>query len=154
MTKRIISALLAIVMATAVALSFGGCAGKQGVPLTGETINVYNWGEYIANGDDGSMDVIAEFTKRTGIEVNYTTFASNEEMYAKISSGAADYDVIIPSEYMIEKKDKGRAEYYNFFTFGHWGKAAGYDLCIDSSILGIEGTADFIIDFGRKAGLI
>ena len=106
MTKRIISALLAIVMATAVALSFGGCAGKQGVPLTGETINVYNWGEYIANGDDGSMDVIAEFTKRTGIEVNYTTFASNEEMYAKISSGAADYDVIIPSEYMIEKMIK------------------------------------------------
>ena len=58
------------------------------------------------------------------------------------------------AEYMIEKRDKGRAEYYNFFTFGHWGKASGYDLCIDSSILGIDGTADFIIEFGRKAGLI
>lgn len=55
---------------------------------------------------------------------------------------------------LIEKKDRGRAEFYNFFTFGHWGKAAGYDLCVDSSLLGIEGTADFIIDFGRKAGLI
>lgn len=55
---------------------------------------------------------------------------------------------------LIEKKDRGRAEFYNFFTFGHWGKAAGYDLCVDSSILGIEGTAEFIIDFGRKAGLI
>ena len=96
MTK-IISCLLAIIMAAAIAVSCAGCAGKEGAAApTGEVINVYNWGEYIANGDDGSMDVIAEFTKRTGIEVNYTTFASNEEMYAKISSGAADYDVIIP----------------------------------------------------------
>lgn len=55
---------------------------------------------------------------------------------------------------LIEKMDKGRAEYYNFFTFGHWGKAAGYDLCVDSSLLGIEGTAEFIIEFGRRAGLI
>lgn len=55
---------------------------------------------------------------------------------------------------LIEKTDRGRAEYYNFFTFGHWGKASGYDLCVDSSLLGIEETAEFIIDFGRKAGLI
>lgn len=58
------------------------------------------------------------------------------------------------AEAEIEKRDRKRAEYYNFFTFGHWGKASGYDLCIDSSILGIEGTADFIIEFGRRAGLI
>ena len=58
------------------------------------------------------------------------------------------------AEALIEKRDKGRAEYYNFFTFGHWGKASGYDLCVDSSLLGIEGTAQFIIDFGRKAALI
>ena len=58
------------------------------------------------------------------------------------------------AESYIYKRDHGRAEYYNFFTFGHWGKAAGYDLCIDSSILGIEGTADFIIEFGRRSGKI
>ncbi|MCQ2178165.1 MAG: cytidylate kinase-like family protein [Bacteroidales bacterium] len=58
------------------------------------------------------------------------------------------------AEAIIEKRDRARAEFYNFFTFEHWGKAAGYDLCIDSSILGMEGTADFIIDFGRKAGKI
>lgn len=71
-------------------------------------------------------------------------------------SEVANYDGISEeeAEIIIDKKDKERAEYYNFFTFGHWGKAAGYDLCIDSSILGIEGTADFIIDFGKKAGLI
>jgi len=55
---------------------------------------------------------------------------------------------------MVEEKDKGRSEYYNYYTFGNWGVASTYDLCIDSSILGIDGTADFIIDFARKAGLI
>ena len=54
----------------------------------------------------------------------------------------------------VERQDKTRQSYYNFFTFGNWGAASDYDLCIDSSILGIKGTADFIIDFGRKAGLI
>ena len=49
-------------------------------------------------------------------------------------------------------KDKKRAEYYNYYTFGEWGAAGTYDLCIDSSLLGIEGTADFIIDFAKKAG--
>lgn len=58
------------------------------------------------------------------------------------------------AEEMIEKKDKGRAEYYNYYTFGNWGQASTYDICLDSSLLGIEGTADFIIDFARKAGKI
>lgn len=58
------------------------------------------------------------------------------------------------AESYVYKMDHARAEFYNFFTFGHWGKAAGYDLCIDSSILGIEGTADFIIEFGRRSGKI
>ncbi len=53
---------------------------------------------------------------------------------------------------LINAKDKGRAQYYNYYTFGEWGMGATYDLCIDSSILGIEGTADFIIDFCKKAG--
>ncbi len=54
----------------------------------------------------------------------------------------------------IGKQDRTRETYYNFFTFGDWGAASDYDICVDSSLLGIEGTADFIIDFGRKAGLI
>ncbi|MCL2486793.1 MAG: ABC transporter substrate-binding protein [Oscillospiraceae bacterium] len=80
-----------------------GCVESGGAPPTGEVLNVYNWGEYIANGDDGSLDVNREFTRRTGIKVNYTTYATNEEMYAKLTNGAADYDVIFPSDYMIEK---------------------------------------------------
>lgn len=53
---------------------------------------------------------------------------------------------------LMAKMDKGRESYYNFFTFSHWGVASNYDLCVDSSILGIDGTADFIIDFARRAG--
>ncbi len=108
LTKKILCALIAVVMIAAIFCS-AGCSSDKVV------LNVYNWGEYIANGDDGCMDVIAEFEKRTGIEVNYTEFASNEEMYAKISSGAADYDVIIPSDYMIEKMiSEGMLEKINF----------------------------------------
>ena len=58
------------------------------------------------------------------------------------------------AENLIKRKDRTRETYYNFFTFGNWGVASTYDLCIDSTILGIQGTADQIIDFGKKAGLI
>ena len=58
------------------------------------------------------------------------------------------------AESMIAKRDRDSEAYYNYLTFGNWGVASSYDLCIDSSILGIEGTADFIVDFGRKCGLI
>ncbi len=70
---------------------------------TQECINVYSWGEFISNGSDGNIDVNREFTKLTGIKVNYKTFQNNEELFAKLSSGGADYDVIIPSDYMISK---------------------------------------------------
>ncbi len=53
---------------------------------------------------------------------------------------------------LIAKKDKGRENFYNYVTFGHWGVASNYELCLDSSILGIEGTAEFIIDFARRSG--
>jgi len=70
------------------------------------TINVYNWGEYIPDGSDGSLNINELFTEKTGIEVNYVTFASNEEMYAKLASGGVSYDVVIPSDYMIERMIK------------------------------------------------
>ena len=67
------------------------------------TINVYNWGEYIADGTDGSLNINEEFTKRTGIKVNYSTFQSNESLFAKMQGGGTKYDVIIPSDYMVSK---------------------------------------------------
>ncbi len=68
------------------------------------TINVYNWGEYISNGSEGSLDVIKAFEKISGINVNYTNYATNEDMYAKFKSGSTSvYDIVIPSDYMIGK---------------------------------------------------
>ncbi|MFA6947587.1 MAG: ABC transporter substrate-binding protein, partial [Eubacteriales bacterium] len=69
------------------------------------TLNVYNWGEYISvdDGGEGAFDVNSEFERLTGIRVNYANFASNEELYAKLKSGGASYDVIIPSDYMIAR---------------------------------------------------
>lgn len=55
---------------------------------------------------------------------------------------------------LITKKDRARENWYNFFTFGNWGVASNYDLCIDSSILGVDGTADFIIDYARCMGIV
>ncbi|MDD4124328.1 MAG: spermidine/putrescine ABC transporter substrate-binding protein [Eubacteriales bacterium] len=72
-------------------------------PYAGTTINVYNWGEYISDGSEGTVDVNKAFTKLTGIEVNYTNFSGNEDMYSKLKSGGISYDVIIPSDYMIER---------------------------------------------------
>ncbi len=67
------------------------------------SISVYNWGEYICDGSDGAVDVNAAFEKLTGIKVLYTTFATNEELYAKIKSGGASYDIVIPSDYMVAR---------------------------------------------------
>lgn len=71
--------------------------------LAGTTLNVFNWGEYISDGAEDSVDVNKEFEKLTGIKVNYVTYDNNESMYAKLKSGAVAYDVIIPSDYMIER---------------------------------------------------
>ena len=82
-----------------------GC-GSSSKPLT---LNVYNWGEYISDGSEGSFNTIREFEKwyeetyKQKVKVNYTTFASNEDMYAKLSSGAVSFDVVIPSDYMIAR---------------------------------------------------
>lgn len=73
------------------------------------TLYVYNWGEYISDGSEGSLDVNAAFEEwykaefGVTVEVNYSTFSSNEDMYAKMSSGASSYDIVVPSEYMIAR---------------------------------------------------
>ena len=79
---------------------FSGCSVNDGRI----TINVYNWGQYISEGDDGCIDVIAEFEKAyPDIRVNYVTFDSNETMYTKMSNGGITVDVIIPSDYMVDR---------------------------------------------------
>ncbi len=68
------------------------------------TLNVYNWGQYMARGDDGSRDLIKEFeAKYPNIRINYVTYDSNEVMYSKLAGGGDQIDVIIPSDYMIAR---------------------------------------------------
>ncbi len=106
--KKIIALLTAVLLLSTL---LAGCGGG-GKTLT---LNVYNWGEYISDGSEDSFNTIREFEKwyqenyGQKVKVNYTTFASNEDMYAKLSSGAVSYDVIIPSDYMIARmREEGR----------------------------------------------
>lgn len=110
--KKIVSLVLTCIMLLSCIALFG-CAstndtvehleGTYTRDLAGTTLNVYNWGEYISDGGEGSLDVIAAFEKLTGIHVNYVTYESNEVMYSKLKSGSVSYDVIIPSDYMIAR---------------------------------------------------
>jgi len=87
--KKIISVLLiALLILTAV-----GCGKKE----PQKVVNVFNWGEYI------DESIFKDFEKETGIKVIYSTFQSNEEMFAALELGGTDYDIIIPSDYMIER---------------------------------------------------
>lgn len=87
------------------------------------TLNVYNWGLYISDGSDESVDVITAFEELTGIDVNYTTYDTNESLYAKLRSGGANYDVIFPSDYMIGKMaGEGLLEKLNFANIPNMAK--------------------------------
>ena len=65
-------------------------------------------------------------------------------------------DGVTPDEAVdiIDKRDRDRARYYNFFTQRNWGAASNYDLCINRSALGTQKTADLIIEFGKLIGKI
>ncbi len=105
MKKVLLTALVLLAFAASMALF--SCAGGET-----EHLYVYNWGEYISDGSEDSLNVTKEFEsyyeELTGkrMKVHYTTYPSNEDMYAKISSGTSNYDVIIPSDYMIERMIK------------------------------------------------
>lgn len=76
------------------------------------TLYVYNWGEYISDGSEDSYNSNAEFEKwyyetyGQRVKVNYSTYNSNEDMYAKISGGGTKYDIVVPSDYMIARMIK------------------------------------------------
>ena len=94
MKKNVFALVLSVVMVMSLTAGLTGCGSSA--ESKGE-VNVYNWGEYI---DETLLD---EFTQQTGIKVNYTTYSDNESLYSMLSSGTADYDVIIPSDYMISR---------------------------------------------------
>ncbi len=110
-TRKRLTALLALAVLLLSPLCLTSCGGGEPgedfieTEYAGSTLYVYNWGEYISDGSEGSLDVVAEFERRYGIEVRYDYFSTNEELYAQLSSGAK-YDVVIPSDYMIERMVK------------------------------------------------
>lgn len=109
--KKTLCVLFASILAASAALtSCGGTASTLENPRAvytrdyeGTTLNVFNWGMYISDGSEGSFDVNAAFEELTGIKVNYMNYDANESMYSKLKSGAVSYDIVIPSDYMIER---------------------------------------------------
>ena len=100
MKKKLVAIFTIILI---LAASIGGVLLYKSHKTSAVTINVYNWGEYISDGSDGGLNVNEEFTRRTGIRVNYSTFQSNEALFAKLQNGGTNYDVVIPSDYMVSK---------------------------------------------------
>ena len=82
--------------ATRMLVMFAVALGLAAPAVAAEELNLFAWSEYVP------QSVLDGFTKETGIQVNYESYASNEEMLAKLMSGAANYDLIQPSEYVIE----------------------------------------------------
>ena len=110
--KRCVSVLLTVLLLVSVCGLFSSCKKESGEAVT---LYVYNWGEYISDGSEDTLDVNRAFeeyclnTLGKRVTVNYSTFSSNEDMYAKVSSEASVYDVIIPSDYMIQRMiEEGR----------------------------------------------
>ena len=112
--KKIFTLLLALIIIALPVLSFVSCDAVMDSDVT--TLYVYNWGEYISDGSEGTLDSNLAFElwyeykhRDEGKKVNvvYSTYSSNEDMYAKLSGGAVNYDIIVPSDYMIERLIKG-----------------------------------------------
>ncbi len=107
MKKRILSLFTALLMLIPCLIGLASCSSAGGGDTV--TLYVYNWGEYISDGSEDTLDTNAMFeewyyeTYGVRVEVNYSTYSSNESMYAKLSSGSVGYDVIVPSDYMIER---------------------------------------------------
>lgn len=92
--KKLVNCVLALCMA----FTLTGCGGgsNSNKPFAGQTLHVYNWGEYTGE------NILSDFEDETGAKVVLDLFESNEQMYIKVSNGDS-YDVLVPSDYMIER---------------------------------------------------
>lgn len=133
--------ILSLTLALALALGLTSCAMEDDVSYTDKSqsasgsqtakpgkgekrvVNVCSWGEYISNGDEGSRNLEKEFEELTGIEVNYVTVPSNEDLYALLEQGGVDYDVIVPSDYMIGRLiEEGRLQKLDYSKIPNYEK--------------------------------
>ncbi|MBE6545989.1 MAG: extracellular solute-binding protein [Ruminococcaceae bacterium] len=124
--------ILAIVCAVAVLISV--CVVLNVLSKQTITLNVYNWGEYISDGSEDTLDTNRAFEEYCAeelgmkVKVNYVTYTSNEDLYAKLSTGAVSYDVIIPSDYMIARlASEGLLEELDFANIPNYNEAITED---------------------------
>ena len=97
--KKVLSALLAVLMTVPL---LAACGESSSSKYPNGEINVLNWGEYIADGTDGSEDILTQFEEEFGIKLNYKVCPDNETLYTYLKQGDS-YDVIIPSDYMLSR---------------------------------------------------
>ena len=101
--KKFSKFIVAILLITTMSM-MAGCG-----PSSRQVLNVYNWGDYI------DETVLEDFEAQYNIKVNYDTFTTNEDMYVKLNAGGSSYDLIIPSDYMINRMiNEDRLEKLNF----------------------------------------
>ncbi len=137
--KRLLTAVAAVLLILLVAAGCTGGAKQKAV------VNVYNWGEYI------DESIFADFEKEAGIKVNYTTYSSNETMYSVLKTGGSNYDVIIPSDYMISRLiSEGMLEKIDFSNIPNYSliddayKNLDYDPNGEYSVAYMSGTIGII----------
>ena len=149
-SNKILSLILALSLLILPVALFSSCEESTGGDV--KTLYVYNWGEYISDGSEGSLDsnrafeLWYEYTFGEKVNVVYSTYSSNEDMYAKLSGGAVNYDIIVPSDYMIERLIKeGALAPLDFSNIPHasnlsenfYGEDAKYDYYDDGSVYSV-----------------
>ncbi|MEA5040144.1 MAG: spermidine/putrescine ABC transporter substrate-binding protein [Clostridiaceae bacterium] len=137
--KKVLCFVLALSALLTLAAGCSGAGESKGV------VNVYNWGEYI------DESIFTDFEKQTGIKVNYKTYQSNEQLYSVLSLGGSDYDVIIPSDYMVSRMiDEGMLEKLDFTNIPNFENVDGqyknlaYDPTNEYSVPYMWGTVGLI----------
>lgn len=95
--KKLLNAVIALLLAVGVLFFLRHRLEASSGMTGGNTIVFYNWGDYI------DPALISEFEEETGYRIIYETFDSNEAMFSKVQQGGTTYDILVPSEYMIEQ---------------------------------------------------
>ncbi|MDU7885983.1 MAG: ABC transporter substrate-binding protein [Clostridium perfringens] len=133
---------------------FLGCGPKKDEEATQDknsnVLYVYNWGDYI------DPELLTKFKEETGIDVKYDVYDTNEIMYQKLNSGNVSYDIVIPSDYMIEKMKNedmlAKIDYSNIPNYKYIGeqfKKLAYDPTDEYSVPYMWGTVGIIYNTKR-----
>ena len=152
MKKNALVSILAILLACCVVM---GCASALADSQKQRTLTVFNWFDYI------DEDVIKMFEQETGIKVTYTNFTTNEEMFVKLEKSAGSYDVIFPSDYIIERMIKedmleelDMSKIPNAANLIDWCKSPDYDPEGKYSVAYMWGTVGILYDPDQVDGEI